>query len=366
MGLNYKNSGVDYQLIDPVKKLAREKGLLTAVNFNRTSFKEISQSRGESAYVIESRDSYFAFVIEGLGTKSLVAGGLKKITGKSYYRYLAQDTVAMIVNDLITVGATPLTVNAYWAVGSSLWFKDKKRMSDLINGWKKACDLSGVSWGGGETPVLKDILFPGTIDLAGSAFGIVRPKKRLILGDKLAAGDKIVFLASSGIHANGISFVRKMAEDTPGIYETKLSDGRMFGEAILAPTHLYVTFVRELMEAKLDLHYMVNITGHGWRKLMRATQEFSYIIDAIPEPQPEFTFMQQHTGTADAEMWGNFNMGAGFAVYVPQAEAQKVVDIAAAQGLKALIAGKVQTGQKQVAIKPKNITFTEETLGVRG
>ena len=136
MGLNYKNSGVDYQLIDPVKKLAREKGLLTAVNFNRTSFKEISQSRGESAYVIESRDSYFAFVIEGLGTKSLVAGGLKKITGKSYYRYLAQDTVAMIVNDLITVGATPLTVNAYWAVGSSLWFNDKDNLRCRAGRWR--------------------------------------------------------------------------------------------------------------------------------------------------------------------------------------------------------------------------------------
>ena len=187
----------------------------------------------------------------------------------------------------------------------------------------------------------------------------------MVLGDKLSDGDVIVLIESSGIHANGISFVRKMAEDTPGIYEEKLSDGRMFGDAILTPTHLYVDFVKQLMEAKTDLHYMVNITGHGWRKLMRATKDFTYRITAIPTPQPEFMFMQQATGTSDEEMWGNFNMGAGFAVYVPESDAQKVVATAEQCGFTALIAGKVEAGPKQVIIEPKNITFKGDTLEVR-
>lgn len=365
-GQTYAKAGVDYSAMDPIKVLAQKSAANTGANLAGFGAAEVAASRGESAYVWEEPDAYRALVIEGLGTKNLVADAMRPITGKTHYDTIAQDTIAMVVNDLVVVGALPMVVNAYFAIGDSNWMKDEERARDLINGWAAACQAISATWGGGETPTLKGIIEPATIDLGGSAIGIINPKERLVLGDKLADGDAIVLVESSGIHANGISFVRKMAEDTPGIYETKLSDGRMFGEAILAPTHLYVTFVRELMEAKLDLHYMVNITGHGWRKLMRATQEFSYIIDAIPEPQPEFTFMQQHTGTADAEMWGNFNMGAGFAVYVPQAEAQKVVDIAAAQGLKALIAGKVQTGQKQVVITPKNITFTEETLGVRG
>lgn len=365
-GQTYASAGVDYSAMDPIKVLAQKSAAGTGGNLAAFGAGEVVASRGESAYVWEEPDAYRALVIEGLGTKNLVADAMRPITGKTHYDTIAQDTIAMVVNDLVVVGALPMVVNAYFAIGDSNWMKDEQRARDLINGWAAACHAIGATWGGGETPTLKGIIEPDTIDLGGSAIGIINPKERLVLGDKLADGDAIVLVESSGIHANGISFVRKMAADTPGIYETKLSDGRMFGEAILAPTHLYVAFVRELMEAELDLHYMVNITGHGWRKLMRATQEFSYVIDAIPEPQPEFTFMQQQTGTSDEEMWGNFNMGAGFAVYLPQAQAQQVVDIAARQGLKAQIAGRVQQGPKQVAITPKNITFTEETLGVRG
>lgn len=365
-GPTYAQSGVDYSAMDPIKVLAQKSAADTAGNLMAHGAGEVAASRGESAYVWEEPDAYRALVIEGLGTKNLVADAMRPITGKTHYDTIAQDTIAMVVNDLVVVGALPMVVNAYFAIGESDWMKDEARARDLINGWAAACRTIGATWGGGETPTLKGIIAPETIDLGGSAIGIINPKERLVLGDKLADGDAIVLIESSGIHANGISFVRKMAADTPGIYETRLSDGRMFGEAILAPTHLYVELVREMMEATLDLHYMVNITGHGWRKLMRANQEFSYEIDTIPEPQPEFLFMQEQTGTSDEEMWGNFNMGAGFAVYLPQGEAQQVVAIAAKLGLKAVIAGKVTTGPKQVMIRPKNITFTGDTLGVRG
>lgn len=361
----YAASGVDYSSIDPIKVLAQKRAAATAPNLEYFSAQEMSASRGESAYVWEEAGTYRSLVVEGLGTKNLVADAVREFTGKSHYDTIAQDTIAMIVNDLVVVGALPQVVNAYFAIGDSHWMNDERRAADLINGWGDACQAIGATWGGGETPALKGIIEPGTIDLAGSAVGVVPSKEQLVLGDKLTAGDKIVLVESSGIHANGITFVRSLAEKNPDIYQTVLGDGRSFGEAILSPTHLYVRFVRSLLEAQLDLHYMVNITGHGWRKLMRATQPFSYTIDTVPPVPAEFSFMQEQANATDQEMYGNFNMGAGFAVYLPAEQAQQVVDAAATHGLNAWIAGSVEDGPKQVTITPKNITFSEDTLGVR-
>lgn len=367
-GQTYAASGVDYSAVDPIKVLAQKRAAETAPNLANFNATELGASRGESAYVWEEGDAYRSLVIEGLGTKNLVADAVREFTGKSHYDTIAQDTIAMIVNDLVVVGALPQVVNAYFAVGDADWMRDEARAADLINGWGAACQSIGAAWGGGETPVLKNIIQPGTIDLGGSAVGIINPKERLVLGDKLAAGDSIVLIESSGIHANGITFVRSLAEKDPEIYKTELRDGRTFGEALLSPTHLYVNLVRSLMEAELDLHYMVNITGHGWRKLMRATAEFSYVMHAVPPVPAEFTFMQERANAETAEMYGNFNMGAGFAVYLPAEQAEQVVAIAAGCGLKAWIAGSVEDGPKQVSINATetgDITFSGDTLEVR-
>lgn len=361
----YAASGVDYNTLDPIKVLAQQKAKQTGGQLKAHGGTEIVASRGESAYVWEEGDAYRALVVEGLGTKNRVAHDMREITGKTYYDQIAQDTVAMIVNDLVVVGALPQVVNAYWAVGDSQWLADQERAADLINGWAAACEASGAAWGGGETPTLVGTIEPDTIDLAGSAVGIINPKKRLVLGDKLAAGDAIVLIESSGIHANGLTMARSIAKTAADGYATKLSDGRMYGEALLSPTHLYIALVQAVMEADVDIHYMVNVTGHGWRKLMRANQEFSYVINEVPAAQAEFEFIQKESGSTDEEMYGNFNMGVGFAIYVPADAAEQVVKIAKKQGLKAWNAGVVETGKKQVVIKPKNITFSEDTLGVR-
>lgn len=361
----YASSGVDYSAMDPIKVLAQNKAKETAKNLSNFAASELLASRGESAYVWEEGDVYRSLVIEGLGTKNLIADAMRPLTGKTHYDTIAQDTIAMIVNDLVVVGALPQVVNAYFAIGDSNWMKDEQRAADLINGWAAACEAIGAAWGGGETPTLKDIVNPDTIDLAGSAVGVIDPKERLVLGDKLTASDSIVLIESSGIHANGITFVRSLAAKDPDIYKSELPDGRKFGEALLTPTHLYVSLVRGLMEAGLDIHYMVNITGHGWRKLMRATQEFSYVMHKVPEVQQEFIFMQLQSGVEEKEMYGNFNMGAGYAVYVPADQADKVVEIAGQCGLLAWKAGEVKAGPKQVVIEPLDITFEGETLEVR-
>lgn len=361
----YAGAGVDYSAMDPVKVLAQKSAASTGGNLADFGATEISASRGESAYVWEEPDAYRALVVEGLGTKNLVADAMRGVTGRTYYDALAQDTVAMIVNDLIVVGALPQVVNAYFALGDGAWMNDRERAGDLVNGWAAACNTIGAAWGGGETPALKGIINPETIDLGGSAIGVINPKERLVLGDKLAAGDSIVLIESSGIHANGISFVRHLYEKNPKLYETKLSDSRLFGEAILTPTHLYVGLVRSVLEAGIVPHYMVNVTGHGWRKLMRASADFTYIIDKILGPQPEFELMQKESGVDDAEMYGNFNMGVGFAIFTAPGDAERVVTEAKKQGLRAVIGGTVEAGAKEVVIKPKGLTFSGETLEVR-
>jgi phosphoribosylformylglycinamidine cyclo-ligase len=181
----------------------------------------------------------------------------------------------MAVNDLVTVGATPLVVQAYWAAGGSEWFADAERAGALVEGWRRACETCGVSWGGGETPALAGIVEHGRIDLAAACTGIVSPKARLTLGDRLAAGDAIVLLASSGIHANGLSLARTLAGRLPRGYLTEIEPGTTFGDALLEPTVLYPPVTEALAAAGIVPHYAANITGHGWRKLLRHPAAFT-------------------------------------------------------------------------------------------
>ena len=363
--ISYSFTGVDYNVMDPLKKLAQEAGKQTSANLLNFGAKEIEQSRGESAFVWEEENAYRAFVIEGLGTKNLVADEMSKITGKTYYDTIAQDTIAMIVNDIITVGAMPEVINAYFGSGGPDWFADTKRSSALVEGWAKTCQLAGATWGGGETPGLTGIINPETLDLVGACIGIIKPKQRLTLGDKLTAGDTILLIESSGIHANGISLARAVAEKLPGGYAAKLSDGTMYGETLLTPTYIYVNLIKDLFDSGVDIHYMANITGHGWRKLMRANKNFTYTINQVPPTPPIYDFIRKHSGSSDEDMYGNFNMGAGFALYLPADQVEKARAIAEKNNLKSWNAGIVQVGPKQVIIKPKNITFGAQTLGVR-
>lgn len=362
--LTYASAGVNYDALDPFKRLAQAAALKTAGNIERFGLKEVGSSRGESAYLIEGPDHYLAHVEEGLGTKNLVADATHAITGRHYYDAIAQDTVAMIVNDMITLGALPVSVAMHLGVGDTKWFEDQERVASLVSGWQKACDLSRCVWGGGETPGLGGVVEKGAVVLAGSSFGLIKPKERLITGN-IQDGDAIVMLAGSGIHANGLTLARKIAETTG--YDAKLSDGRMYGEALLDATPIYVPVIEDAQEAGLDLHYATNITGHGWRKLMRAVEPFVYEITEIPTPQPVFTFMQEHGPVDDQEAYGNFNMGAGFAIYLRPEDADKLIAVAEQNQIHAWVAGKITRDgdQKRVVIKPKNITYEGDTLNVR-
>jgi phosphoribosylformylglycinamidine cyclo-ligase len=364
--MTYAGAGVDYGALDPFKRRAQLAGRSTADVLKRLGVAEVEMSRGESAYLVETADCYLAHVEEGLGTKNLVADAMYRLVPtRSYYDHLAQDTVAMIVNDMITLGALPLAVAMHLGVGSSDWFRDDRRSGDLVDGWQKACALSRCAWGGGETPTLSGVVEPSAVVLAGSAIGMIRPKGRLIRAN-IHHGDAIIFFESSGIHANGLTLARAVAERAANGYLTLLPDGRTYGEALLDPTHIYVGVIEDCLSRGVDIHYAVNITGHGWRKLMRAPEPFAYVVEAVPSPPPVFGLIQTVGNVDDAEAYGHFNMGAGFAVYVPDKDVAAVLEVARAFPFGALRAGHVEKSVvKKVVVMPRGLEYEADTLRVR-
>lgn len=364
--LNYQQAGVDYDQLDAFKRFCQQAAATTTPALAALGMSEPAGIRGESAYLIELPDRYLAHVEEGLGTKNLVADAMLKLTGKSFYANIGIDTVATIVNDLITTGALPISVAMHAAVGDSGWFADAQRSKDLAGGFAQGCRQSGAVWGGGETPALKGIVHPEAIVLAGSAIGQIFPKSRRITG-QVRDGDAIILLASSGVQTNGLSLCRRIADGLTEGYLTKMSDGRTYGEALLDPSVIYARFIAEAQRAGLDLHYAAHITGHGWRKLMRLPEPFVYRMTDVGRVPTVFQFIMDHGPVELREAYATFNMGAGFAVYVDPADAQRCVQLAGNAGYTAWIGGTAQKQgtRKAVIIEPLNITFEAETLQVR-
>lgn len=369
--LTYAQVGDDYDTKDPIKKLALAKAKDTAKNLKQRGMEPVEDTRGESAFVWslgdarDKHDVYMASVVEGLGTKNLVADDMYRRTGKSYYDVIGHDTVATIINDLISVGAAPLVVHAYWAIEDNSWLQDEERMTDLINGWKDACDLAGATWGGGETATLKGIITPGTVDLSGSAVGIITPRQRLITDGQLRQGDRILFLQSSGVNANGISLARAVAKRLPDGFGAKMPSGKPFGEAVLTKTNIYAGLVQDLLDAGIKVHYISNITGHGLRKIMRARQQYTYVVEKLFDPQEVFLFIQRQANLSDYEMYQTFNMGQDYAMFVAKRDVKKAQEIVKKHGFKSIDAGYVEKGSRQVLIKPKGLTYKSETLELR-
>lgn len=365
MPITYQQSGVNYGALDPIKQLAQRAAKKTASALKRTGAEEITASRGESAYVWRQGKQLLASVMEGLGTKNLVADAMYEKTGKSYYDIVAHDTVACIVNDLITVGATPTTLHAYWATGEGDWFADKNRARDLIRGWRRACGIAGVSWGGGETPASRGIIEKNTIDLAGCAVGIIEKKKYLLTDEKLRAGDRIILLRSNGINANGLTLARAIAKKLPRGYFTKLPNGVRYGDALLTKSNIYAELVRDLLVKGVHLHYIANITGHGLRKIMRARPAFSYEIEKLFPPQPVFHFIKKHAGLSERDMYQTFNMGQDYALFLSKKDAGKALRIIKKHQCTGLDAGSVQRGKKRVLLKPLGIMYDAKSLELR-
>ena len=176
-----------------------------------------------------------------------------------------------------------------------------------------------------------------------------------------------MLLASSGVHTNGLTLCRALADRMADGYLTKIDDGRTYGEALLDPSVIYVPFIAACQHAGVNLHYAAHITGHGWRKLMRLEEPFVYRMTDVREPPAIFRFLLRSGPVDVREAYATFNMGAGFAVYVDPKDASTCVRLAAAANVSAWVGGTVEKQglRKAVEIVPLGINFDGETLGIR-
>ncbi len=368
--LSYQSTGVNYDVLDKFKLACQRAAGRTVDQLAAHGVSEPAKIRGESAYLVETPEEYLAHVEEGLGTKNLVADALLALhpaQGADAYFNIGIDTVGAIVNDLLTVGALPMVVAMHAAVGSAAWFENEKRAKALADGFAEGCRRAGAVWGGGETPALKGLVQEQAIILAGSAMGRIRPKNLRIAGN-VQAGDAMVFLASSGVHANGLTLCRELANRLPQGYLTPLEDGRSYAETLLDASVIYSPFLAACQTAKLDLHYAVHMTGHGWRKLMRLAEPFVYRCTHLARPCPPiFDFIARSAHLDSREMYGTFNMGVGFAVYLPAEQAAQAVELSEQLGLQAWIGGTVEKHgpRKAVLIEPLGLAYEGETLQIR-
>lgn len=354
----YRSAGVDYEALDAGKRSALSQALATSELLRGAGGRALDESRGEPAFVFEAGGQRLALVVEGLGTKSIIARQVEEELGLGRFENVAYDTVAAIVNDLCCVGALPLVVNAYFATGSSDWYLNRGRHEALLAGWREACADAGATWGGGESPSLPGLVAGEDIELAGSAVGIVPEGRHPIFGADLAPGDEIVLVASSGLHANGASLARAVASGLePGGYRTALPSGRAFGEALLDRSVLYAPLVRALLASDVDVHYLSHITGHGLLKVMRPRRELTYRITWLPDVPEVLGFLVHAAGMAPSSAYSTFNMGAGFAVYCAAGAGSQVVRIASGLGLSAAVAGAVEEGPRRVLLEPVDVVF---------
>jgi len=360
--VSYSDAGVDYDALDAGKRLAMAKALSTSPLLGARGGRALDASRGEPAFVFEHDGRTLAFVVEGLGTKSVIARHVLERQGVDRFAEVAYDTVAAILNDLCCVGALPLVVNAYFATGSSDWYRRPERTASLLEGWRRACADAGCVWGGGESPSLPGLLAERDIELAGSAVGALPRGRSPILGERLAAGDEIVLVASTGLHANGASLARLVADRLPDGYATEIPGGDSFGEALLEPSAMYAPLMAALLARGDELSYVSHVTGHGLLKLMRPARELRYRLERLPQVPPVLRFLVEQAGLDAQAAYSTFNMGAGYALYCAPGAGAAIARLAGELGLHAFVAGRVEEGPREVVLEPVGVRFGGERL----
>ncbi len=352
---------------DPFKKGLIDLLMPTAKNLSKHGIEIVPQSLGEPAALLDflDYDFYLAFKTDGVGTKSLIADKMteairkgKKFKGEIWRLYagLGVDLIASNVNDLICVGAKPIALSDEISAGDYHIFTDPDRGKGLFKGLKKGCIESGITIPCGESPTLPDIINKKAISMTGSSIGLVRPKKKVIFGQKLRAGDAIFGLSSSGIHTNGLSLARKIIEKLPQDYFTVFGK-KTIGEELLVPTRIYVKPIIEMMDKGVEIHYMSNISGSAFRKIMRAKKDFTYVIEKLPRKPRVLNYLTELDKIPDNEAYETWNMGLGFVIFAPENQESRIFDISRKYKIKAYKLGWVEKGPKRVIIRPLNVVY---------
>ena len=293
-----------------------------------------------------------AFGTDGVGTKIIVA----ELLGR--YDTIGIDCVAMNVNDVICVGARPVSMVDYIACSHT----DPEVFSQLGQGLAEGAWQAGISISGGEISQIKEII--SGIDLVGACIGHVSLNK-VNTGKNVQPGNLIVGLASSGVHANGLTLARRvLLGDSLEEQKSRINDyeeflGQTLGEALLEPTKIYVKPILEMLDSEIDLKAMVHITSGGFCNLNRvASENIRFVIDTL-QPIPEiFDLIQDRGGVSEAEMFEVFNMGTGFCLIVEGTkEVEAISEICKSHDLPCQVIGQVEACQgKEVSLPQKQLT----------
>ena len=275
---------------------------------------------------------------DGVGTKLKIAFAMDK------HDTIGIDAVAMCVNDVLAQGAEPLIFLDYVAIGHNI----PEKVEAIVAGVAEGCRQAGCALVGGETAEMPGMYSDGEYDIAGYTTGVVE-KSRLIDGSKVKTGDVLVGIASSGVHSNGFSLVRKIVADAGLPLDLKVEEfgGRTLGETLLTPTRIYVKQVLDVIR-NCDVHGVAHITGGGFDenipRILHKGQGIE-VEEGSWEILPVFRMLEKWGGVPHREMFNIFNMGIGMVLAVDESEAQKAIDILASHGEKASVIGKIVDGE---------------------
>src|SRR5512143_219291 len=343
MAITYKDAGVDIDagdlFVEKIKPYVKS-------TFRPEVLTHIGGFGGLFA-LRKYRDPVLVSGTDGVGTKLKVAFQMKR------HDTVGIDLVAMCVNDIIVSGAEPLFFLDYFATSR---LKPQEH-ADIVRGIAAGCKQAGCALIGGETAEMPSFYTEDEYDLAGFAVGVVE-KKKIIDGKKIRPGDILVGLASSGLHSNGYSLVRKALFERAGYgvedILTELGQTTL-GEVLLTPTRIYAKTVMALTK-EFDIRGMAHITGGGIsenapRMLPKGTQ--ARITKGTWDVPPVFKLVQKKAQADDIEMYRDFNMGIGMVLAVPKKQAEAVVKKAEKLGEKAFVIGEIVKGKQVVKYKEK-------------
>lgn len=309
MTITYKDAGVD---IRKIKQSQQSIGNLIASTHGLQKKAKTMSGFGHYAGIVEiPGGTLLATHTDGVGTKVVIAQMMKK------YDTVGIDCVAMNVNDIICIGAVPISFVDYIAANRN----DQKIFNQIVRGLVSGAKEAQVPIVGGETAILPDLIAGEnfSFDLAGMVVGILK-KSDMILGDKIKTGDVIIGINSSGLHSNGYSLARKALFPKYSIRD-KIKGVGVLGDALLAPTEIYVKPVLQAIK-ECKIHGLAHITGGAFTKLLRL-KKTGFLLDYLPEAPPIFQQIQD-MGVKREEMYKTFNMGIGFCVVAPSGEVEKI------------------------------------------
>ena len=305
---------------------------------------------------VDGLNTGIAISTDGVGTKLLIAEMLGK------YDTVGIDCIAMNVNDLLCVGATPISFVDYIAVEELR----PEVLGEIGKGLFVGSQQARVNISGGEIAQLRDMIrgvHPGGgFDLAGTAIGTV-PLDKVIVGEEVQPGDIVIGLASSGIHSNGLSLARRvlLKESDLNVNNYIQEFGRTIGEELLEPTRIYVPEITTMFAANLKITALAHMTGDGFFNLTRTAKPIGFHIHTLPPLPPIFSVIQQVGKLNDAEMFQVFNMGVGFCVVVAKSEADQVMQIATDHNVRSWWIGEtVVSEDRTVTIEPRRLHSREQ------